>query len=276
MNRLDSVARTCAMDYTDKNVQSHCHSISAMGAGFCSIFALHQIRNGLSTKRPVMLSLFVLLAITAWAQTEDYLESGVASYYHDKFVGRKTANGERFSQKLYTCAHKNLPFGTRLKVTNLDNGKSVTVIVNDRGPYVRGRVIDLSRRAASDLDFVKKGLARVAIEVAPQETEPADEQPAYLVLNDSIRSLYCIDTEKPYTIKMGDYESEQQVKEVALAVSRQSNQEVLVQVMSDSDDTTYLVFVGVFYRQDDAEDFLDRMEQYYPEAQVTKLSTALL
>lgn len=90
---------------------------------------------------------------------------GVASYYADKFHGRKTASGERFDQTDLTAAHKTLPFGTRVRVTNLKTGKSVVVRINDRGPYVKGRAIDLSRRAAKRLKMVKSGLARVAIEV---------------------------------------------------------------------------------------------------------------
>jgi rare lipoprotein A len=86
---------------------------------------------------------------------------GTASYYHDKFHGRRTANGEIYDRSRLTAAHRSLPFGTRLRVTNRENGKSVTVVVNDRGPFVKGRVIDLSRAAASKLDFLKVGLAEV-------------------------------------------------------------------------------------------------------------------
>jgi rare lipoprotein A len=86
---------------------------------------------------------------------------GLASYYHDKFHGRRTANGEIYDRARLTAAHRSLPFGTRLRVTNRGNGKSVTVVVNDRGPFVEGRVIDLSRAAASKLGFLKAGLAEV-------------------------------------------------------------------------------------------------------------------
>lgn len=76
---------------------------------------------------------------------------GVASWYGNRFHGRRTANGERYNMHAYTAAHKSLPFGTILRVTNLDNDKSILVRVNDRGPYVRGRVIDLSRAAAEEI-----------------------------------------------------------------------------------------------------------------------------
>lgn len=92
---------------------------------------------------------------------------GKATYYGDKFHGRKTASGERFSQRRMTAAHRSLPFGTRVRVTNLSNGRSVIVKINDRGPFGRdrSRVIDLSKAAARELDFMKSGWTRVKIEV---------------------------------------------------------------------------------------------------------------
>jgi len=93
-----------------------------------------------------------------------YVESGVASHYAEKFAGRRTASGEVYAPRLLTAAHRSLPFGTLVKVTSLDNGRSVVVRVNDRGPSVRGRVIDLSRRAAEDLGMIRNGTARVRIE----------------------------------------------------------------------------------------------------------------
>lgn len=97
-----------------------------------------------------------------------FTESGIASYYHDRFQGRTTASGERFDQRAYSAAHRTLPFGTMIRVTRLDTGKSVVVVVNDRGPFKKGRVVDLSRRAARDLDMVEKGLIRVKVEVLDQ------------------------------------------------------------------------------------------------------------
>jgi rare lipoprotein A len=89
----------------------------------------------------------------------------MASYYGDDFHGRKTASGEVFDQWKLTCAHRDLPFGTRLKVTNLQNKKSVLVRVNDRGPWVSGRLIDLSYAAAKKIDMIQRGVVKVKIEV---------------------------------------------------------------------------------------------------------------
>ena len=86
---------------------------------------------------------------------------GTASFYGDGFHGRETASGEVFDQEAMTAAHRTLAFGTLLRVTNLANGASVVVRINDRGPYVRGRSIDLSLGAARALGFVEEGTARV-------------------------------------------------------------------------------------------------------------------
>ena len=88
---------------------------------------------------------------------EQHLGSGVASYYGRRFAGRPTANGERFDPGLLTAAHRSLPFGSKVRVTNPRNGRSVIVRINDRGPFVRGRTIDLSRSAAEEIGIVRAG-----------------------------------------------------------------------------------------------------------------------
>ena len=92
-------------------------------------------------------------------------ETGQASYYADKFQNRKTANGELYKAGKKTAAHRTLPFGSQVKVTNVRNGKSVVVRINDRGPFVRGRIIDLSRSAFASIGNTRDGLLNVRIEV---------------------------------------------------------------------------------------------------------------
>ena len=108
----------------------------------------------------VLTTLTLLISFTALAQTE----RGKASYYSKSWSGRKTANGERLHHDSLTCAHKTYPFGTLLKVTNPVNGLSVIVKVTDRGPYVKGRVVDLSVRAAKELGILAQGIAPVIVE----------------------------------------------------------------------------------------------------------------
>lgn len=127
-------------------------------------------------------SLAILVAAVVWVQLtppawkgvvrplpvpaeRPVLEVGTASWYGPGFHGRLTASGEVFDENALTAAHPSLPLGTTVQVTNLENGKRVTLVINDRGPFVAGRVIDLSRAAAERLGFLEDGLARVGIEI---------------------------------------------------------------------------------------------------------------
>ncbi|TFH20122.1 MAG: septal ring lytic transglycosylase RlpA family protein [Myxococcales bacterium] len=96
---------------------------------------------------------------------KSYSAKGQASYYADSLQGRKTASGESYDKKKLTAAHRELAFGTKVRVTNLANNETVTVRVNDRGPFAKERIIDVSRKAAETLDFVRQGHTDVRIEV---------------------------------------------------------------------------------------------------------------
>ena len=93
------------------------------------------------------------------------VEAGLASWYGKKHQGKRTASGELFDQKKFTAAHRSLPWGSLVKLTNLANGKSVEVRINDRGPFAKGRIIDVSRAAANVLGMVESGVARVQLEL---------------------------------------------------------------------------------------------------------------
>jgi rare lipoprotein A len=99
------------------------------------------------------------------AQESRLQQFGVASYYARRHHGRRTANGERFDMDQLTAAHRTLPFGTVVRVTDVASGRSVTVRINDRGPYAAGRVIDLSRAAARQLGILEAGVAKVQLDV---------------------------------------------------------------------------------------------------------------
>lgn len=108
--------------------------------------------------------LLIVIAICISAcSSRKVLETGKASFYADMFIGRKTASGVVFRQNKLTAAHKTLPFGTKVKVTNLRNGKTVKVRITDRGPFVEGRIIDLSKKAAERLNMINDGVVNVEI-----------------------------------------------------------------------------------------------------------------
>ncbi len=104
------------------------------------------------------------------AENYHYAETGVASWYGTKFHGRKTANGEIYDMNGLTAAHRTLPLPSIVRVTNLRNGRAIKVRINDRGPFARGRIIDLSRRAAQLLGFRNQGTAPVRVEIMPEES----------------------------------------------------------------------------------------------------------
>lgn len=114
------------------------------------------------------LVLFSLVALLAGCSTlgggSGTSETGKASWYGAQHHGKRTASGERFDQNTLTAAHRKLPFGSRVKVTNLNNNRSVVVRINDRGPFTRGRIIDVSRAAAQALDMIRSGVVPVRVE----------------------------------------------------------------------------------------------------------------
>lgn len=111
--------------------------------------------------RSIIISSFIILLFSSCGK---YItENGKASFYADKFAGRTMANGKKFSQHKLTAAHKTLPLGTKVKVINLSNHKTVKVHITDRGPFVAGRVIDLSKKAAKRIDMVNDGVVPVEL-----------------------------------------------------------------------------------------------------------------
>lgn len=122
-------------------------------------------------KKILLIFLLLLIPIKTKNNGVEYIESkilyqsGIASFYANKFVNKKTANGEIYTHYELTAAHKNLPFNTIVKVTNILNNKSVFIRINDRLPQNSKRVIDLSRTAADSLNMIKKGLVKVNLEI---------------------------------------------------------------------------------------------------------------
>ncbi len=164
----------------------------------------------------------------------------MASWYGPDFHGKRTANGEVYNQNELTAAHKTLPFNTVVRVTNLDNGKQVTVRINDRGPYKRGRVIDLSRAAAQEVSMISAGTARVLIEVLHSERpimgdlsrEIFGVQVASLANPDAARARANelrggwvlparVDGQRVYRVMVGRYGNREQAQEAMEELKRQ-------------------------------------------------------
>jgi rare lipoprotein A len=105
------------------------------------------------------------LSLPVFAARPGDVQTGIASYYHDSLHGNKTASGQVYDKTRMSAAHKTLPLGSKVRVTDMRTGKAITVRVNDRGPFVKGRIIDLSRRAARELGMIQRGVAKVKMEV---------------------------------------------------------------------------------------------------------------
>jgi rare lipoprotein A len=156
------------------------------------VFSLYLVST---TKLTYSAGIFLLLALlacsprtqTSFAQTIDKPE-GVASWYGAEFAGRPTANGEIYDPSQMTAAHRTLPFGTFVRVTNTRNGLSTVVRINDRGPFAKGRIIDVSRAAAEVLDMIGPGTAPVRIELI--SNEPVHPQTNTVIAADAALPIY--------------------------------------------------------------------------------------
>jgi len=175
-------------------------------------------------------------------------ETGIASWYGHPYHGRRAANGEVYDMEKLTAAHRTLPFGTRLLVTNLSNGKRVEVRVNDRGPFAGGRILDLSRAAARQIELIGPGTARVRIAVLGYG--PAVGQAAYAVQVGAFRD-----------------------RSKAQALSHQLSERYapVSVVLREGDPVTYRVLVGNKVELDEAEALAATLRRMSPDAFVVRL-----
>ncbi len=211
-----------------------------------------------------------MLLLSAWSLCKGQTQKGKASFYADKFQGRQTASGETYRHNKLTAAHKTLPFGTRVRVINVANQKRVEVVINDRGPYAEGRIIDLSLSAAEALGFVQQGLADVTLEVldagdgksstsAPIPETPPDEKEFY----DLAATRF-----KPggFGVQIGTYQELVNLLRVADNLKSSYKKKVVVQVKTLSGVKYYALILGGFSSRAKAEKFMTSVKRKYPDA----------
>ncbi len=205
---------------------------------------------------------------------ETYTQEGTASYYGRELHGRRTSSGERFSKHKLTAAHPTLAFGTMVKVTNLDNGKSVTVRINDRGPSTKKRIIDVSYAAAKKLGMVATGTAQVRIEALKEEVDPAipASEPES---EDTPRELYQLDVKlaetKGWAVQLGSFGEAGNLMQMANTIRQTYNKPILVDVATNSEKKVYRLLVGPEKSEESATALLMLVKKDYPDAFVTKL-----
>lgn len=205
-----------------------------------------------------------------------YQEIGMASWYGPKFHGKGTANGDRFDQNALTAAHKTLPLPCMVRVTNLENGRTLMVMVNDRGPFSRGRIIDVSRRAAQLLGFEQQGIAKVKVEYLGGHTDklltqlglrrnetasvdaaqhPSGASKIY-ASNDTYRTKEPVSNSGIY-IQAGTFGEKENAMKAQTALSNFEQTHIVP--LSDKDHTMYRVLVGPFASRQQADSMVQRI-----------------
>lgn len=220
-------------------------------------------------------ALMLLGIIDGYCQS-DYVQEGSASYYGREFHGRRTASGERFSRHKLTAAHPSLEFGTRVKVTNLDNGKSVIVKINDRGPSTKKRVIDVSYAAAKKLGMIATGTAQVRIESLNQKQAPLSDSVATASEEDSARVFFQLDVKEAksegWAVQVGSFGEAGNLMLLAATIKKRYSKPLLVETVTTSDKRAYRLLLGPEEKEESAKALLVLVKKEYPDAFVTKIS----
>lgn len=194
----------------------------------------------------VIIFLFIGVSHPTFAQSNDKTQIGAASWYGSKYHGRKTSSGERYNKNDMTAAHKTLPFGTKVKVTNPANNQSVVLRINDRGPFVGKRIIDVSEAAARKLDIHAAGVAKVVVEVI-DDTKKATASTAK-------SNAYTIET-----IETADYQQAYELSQKLKAFDKHLPLEIAEEQVNGK--KVVLVKAGKFSNRNEAEAFNELLEE---------------
>lgn len=199
-------------------------------------------------------------------------ESGIASYYDNYFNGKTMAGGGLFDNSKMTCAHKTLPFGTMLKVTNLANEKSVVVKVTDRGPYVKGRILDLTIAAAKELGFINNGTTRVIYEIL-RDNKPIPEDTVQFQHSEFL-TISPPDTAAglDYGIKIAAYENADVALKTANELVEKYKIPVSLERFALARGFMYRLFLGKFPTEADASSVIEKIRKTYSGAYIIQYS----
>jgi len=223
-------------------------------------------------KKIILLSLLLIVVKITNAQ----VQTGKASFYADSFEDKPTASGEKYKASKLTAAHKSLPFGTVVKVTNLANNESVEVTINDRGPF-NERVIDLSKAAAEKLKFINQGTTEVKIEVVDAGDGKGKTQPVF-VDNVTVeeKEYYNLDIEKKkpsdFGIQLGTYQELVNLLRITDHLKSDYKKQVTVLVKVVNGAKYYSLIIGPFSSRKKADDFIVKMKQEFPDSFVVDFS----
>ena len=217
--------------------------------------------------------LFLAVGLISFAQ----VQTGKASFYADKFEGSPTASGEKYKHNKLTAAHKTLPFGTKIKVTNIANNQTVEVTVNDRGPYVENRIIDLSKSAAEKLGFVNQGIADVKLEVI-DAGDGKSSAPAATIDHVTVEEKEFYDFEisrlkpKGFGVQIGTYQELVNMMRLSENLKNSYKKKVTVQVKVLNGVKFYGIILGQFSSREKAEQFRNDLKKRYPDAFIVEFN----
>lgn len=217
--------------------------------------------------------LFQLVVLTVFGQ----VQTGKASFYADKFEGSPTASGEKYKHSKLTAAHKTLPFGTRVKVTNLANNQTVEVTVNDRGPYVENRVIDLSKSAAEKLGFVNQGIAEVKVEVIDAgdgKSSTSTGTVSHVTVEEKEFYNFEISRLNPkgFGVQIGTYQELVNMMRLSENLKNSYKKKVTIQVKVLNGVKYYGIILGQFTSREKAEQFRNDLKNRYPDAFIVEFN----
>lgn len=249
-----------------------------------------------------LLILILFVSSLSFAQTQ----TGKASFYADNFEGRPTASGEIYKHNLSTAAHRKLPFGTKVKVTNLENNKTKIVTINDRGPFIRGRIIDLSRSVAQYLGIIDSGVTDVRIEVLDNDTsvskntneyisptvtekeEPQTardskkkeshaenfENPSKNTLEEREYYELTVDEVEPdfFGVQIASFQQSDNLLRLANRLKVSYKSEVLIQIKTVDQTKVYTVILGQFKNRSAAENFKSKNLEKYPDSFIVDMT----
>jgi len=214
---------------------------------------------------PVLLFTMIVGGVSGQVQT------GKASFYADKFEGSQTASGEKYKHNKLTAAHKSLPFGTKVRLTNLANNQTVEVTINDRGPYVEDRIVDVSRAAAEQLGFVNNGLAEVRLEVIDAgdgKTSDPGRPIEHVTVDEKEFYEFEISRLNPhgFGVQIGTYQELVNLMRLSENLKNSYKKQVRIQVKILNGVKYYGIILGQFSSHEKAEDFRDEVKKKFPDA----------
>lgn len=254
-------------------------------------------------KKILVLASIIILSFGSNAQV-GFTQKGLASFYANEFEGRTTASGERYNHKKATCAHMSIPFGALVKITNLDNNSTAIVRVNDRGPFVPDRIIDVSQSVAERLGMIKSGQANVSIEVVDnngysiktettqqlQKTESKPNSEQIKNTNETVlekKTEAIVDAKRKDTelftlkvenkemnglsIQIGSYKELVNVLRIAADIKNTTKKETIVQVASVNGEKIYRLMVGFYSNRKEAELAKTKISTMYKDCFIVEL-----